>query len=52
MKYRLISDPDPKYFEDMVNSLLTNGWELYGNPFVMLDGTLKVFSQAMIKKGE
>ena len=48
MKYRLICDPDPEYFEDMINEYISKGWKLCGGTNVLMDGGLQILTQAMI----
>ncbi len=50
--YRTVQDDDITLFNDGVNRMLDEGWELYGNPMVVYDrtGAGVVHSQALILK--
>ena len=46
-QYKLVSSNRQERFETQVSELLTDGWELAGNPFVAQTGSM---TQALIKK--
>lgn len=52
MIYKLVCDPDPVYFEELVNDYLKNGWKICGGTSVIMDGKLQVLTQGMIKGEE
>ena len=50
MKYKLVCDPDPTYFEELINAYLKKGWKICGGTTVITDGKLQVLTQGMIKE--
>jgi|TARA_R110000803_G_scaffold32033_3_gene70960 hypothetical protein len=46
LKFKVVQTPRAERFEEYINVLLTEGWELHGSPFI--DGTGQMV-QALLK---
>ena len=52
MIYKLVCDPDPVYFEELINAYLKKGWKICGGTTVIMDGKQQILTQGMIKGEE
>ena len=49
--YTVIASETPLVFEDTINEYLANGWELYGNPFVIRgEYGRDAYAQALVQR--
>ena len=52
MKYKLVRDPDPVYFEELINTYLKKGWKICGGTTAIMDRKQQILTQGMIKGEE
>lgn len=52
MKYKLVRDPDPAYFEELINTYLKKGWKICGGTTVIIEEKQQILTQGMIKGEE
>ena len=49
--YTVVASETPLVFEDTINEYLANGWELYGNPFVIKgEYERDAYAQALVQR--